>query len=110
MARCIADVERRLAAYEPIFTEPTIVQEMQIIVKSGLKEQEKLPAIPPPNRKKYAGKLRRKRQRKYKRREGEMPFRADLFGGWSFVSIMKMSFLPCTFVGAGIYLPVLSLS
>lgn len=47
-ARANAEVERRLAAYTPIETDPEIDRAMRELVKSGFKSQEKLPDIPPP--------------------------------------------------------------
>lgn len=44
--RAIDEVERRLAAYEPIPTDPHVEAEMQAIVLSGLNEQTQLPDIP----------------------------------------------------------------
>ena len=46
--RAIAEVERRLAIYEPIATDPLIDAELDRIIRSGLTSQEVLPAIPPP--------------------------------------------------------------
>jgi trimethylamine--corrinoid protein Co-methyltransferase len=46
--RAIAEVERRLATYEPIETDPVLEAEMDRIIRSGLESQEALPAIPPP--------------------------------------------------------------
>jgi trimethylamine--corrinoid protein Co-methyltransferase len=46
--RAIDGVERRLAAYQPIETDPAIDQAMRDIVTAGLVSQEKLPELPPP--------------------------------------------------------------
>ena len=46
--RATADVERRLATYQPVETDPAIVVEMDRIIRSGLISQEDLPAVPPP--------------------------------------------------------------
>lgn len=46
--RAIIEVEERLAAYQPIETDPAIDQAMRDIVTSGLKHQETLPELPPP--------------------------------------------------------------
>ena len=67
--RAAADVERRLAAYQPIDTDKAIDREMRRLIKAGLSEQEKLPAIPPPaetpkGRKQSADRPHRRR-RKY---------------------------------------------
>jgi trimethylamine--corrinoid protein Co-methyltransferase len=40
------EVERRLAAYQPIETDPAIDEALRAVVKSGLVSQEKLPEIP----------------------------------------------------------------
>ncbi len=47
-ARARAEVDRRLAAYRPVETDPAIVAEMERIVRAGLTEQERLPVVPPP--------------------------------------------------------------
>ncbi len=41
------EVERRLAAYQPIETDPAIDEALRAVVKSGFVSQEKLPEIPP---------------------------------------------------------------
>ena len=46
--RSTDEVERRLAAYRPIETDPRIVAELEAIIRSGLHEQEALPELPPP--------------------------------------------------------------
>jgi trimethylamine--corrinoid protein Co-methyltransferase len=46
--RAIADVERRLAAYRPVDTDPAIIAEMERIIRAGLVVQEELPVVPPP--------------------------------------------------------------
>jgi trimethylamine--corrinoid protein Co-methyltransferase len=46
--RAVAEVERRLAAYAPIETDPVAERELQRIIKSGLVSQTELPLIPPP--------------------------------------------------------------
>jgi trimethylamine---corrinoid protein Co-methyltransferase len=47
-ARAAAEVDRRLAAYRPIETDPGVVVEMERIIKAGLLSQDELPVIPPP--------------------------------------------------------------
>jgi trimethylamine---corrinoid protein Co-methyltransferase len=47
-ARAAAEVDRRLAAYRPIETDPGVVVEMEQIIKAGLMSQDELPVIPPP--------------------------------------------------------------
>jgi trimethylamine--corrinoid protein Co-methyltransferase len=46
-ARCIAEVDRRLAAYQPIETDERVVEELDRIIRSGLREQTDLPFVPP---------------------------------------------------------------
>jgi len=46
--RAAVEVEERLAAYQPIETDPAIDQAMRDIVTSGFKHQETLPELPPP--------------------------------------------------------------
>jgi trimethylamine--corrinoid protein Co-methyltransferase len=45
--RACEEVERRLAEYDPVETEPRIDQELRRIMKSGLRAQEDLPEVPP---------------------------------------------------------------
>ena len=45
--RATAEVERRLAAYQPLVTDPAIDLELQRIIRSGLVDQTVLPAVPP---------------------------------------------------------------
>lgn len=45
--RAVAEVERRLAAYQPIETDPLAKQELGRIIKAGLVSQTELPIIPP---------------------------------------------------------------
>ncbi len=47
-ARCVAEVDRRLAAYEPVETDPVAVAELERIIRSGLRDQTELPYVPPP--------------------------------------------------------------
>ena len=46
--RAIAEVDRRLAAYEQVETDPALDAELRRIIRSGLVSQEELPAVPPP--------------------------------------------------------------
>jgi trimethylamine--corrinoid protein Co-methyltransferase len=46
--RAIAEVERRLAAYEPVETDPLAVAELERIIRSGMESQVDLPFVPPP--------------------------------------------------------------
>ena len=45
--RAIAEVERRLVAYEPIETDPVAVGELQRIIRAGMESQVELPYVPP---------------------------------------------------------------
>jgi hypothetical protein len=59
-------VERLLATYEPIETDPAIVTEMRRLIQSGLVEQTELPAVPAPGKRKVVvseGRERRRRRR-----------------------------------------------
>ena len=47
-ARATAEVDRRLAAYQPVETDPVAVAELERIIRSGLRDQTELPFIPPP--------------------------------------------------------------
>jgi trimethylamine--corrinoid protein Co-methyltransferase len=46
--RACDEVERRLAAYRPLETDPKIDAELRRIIRSGLESQEALPEVPPP--------------------------------------------------------------
>jgi len=46
--RAINEVEKRLAAYQAIETDPAIDQAMRDIVTAGFESQEELPELPPP--------------------------------------------------------------
>jgi trimethylamine--corrinoid protein Co-methyltransferase len=46
-ARAVAEVDRRLAAYRGVETDPAIERELDAIVRAGLRDQVELPAIPP---------------------------------------------------------------
>lgn len=45
--RATEEVERRLAAYQPISTDPAIDQAMRELIIAGMHEQDTLPEIPP---------------------------------------------------------------
>jgi trimethylamine--corrinoid protein Co-methyltransferase len=47
-ARATAEVDRRLGAYRPIQTDPAVDAELRRIIRSGLREQDRLPDLPPP--------------------------------------------------------------
>jgi hypothetical protein len=40
-------VERRLAGYQPVETDPLIVAELERIIRAGLRDQVELPFVPP---------------------------------------------------------------
>jgi trimethylamine--corrinoid protein Co-methyltransferase len=46
--RATEEVERRLAAYQPIETDPVINEALRATIKYGLESQEQLPDLPPP--------------------------------------------------------------
>lgn len=46
--RACEQVDRRLAAYVPIETDPAVDAEMRRMIVSGLREQTQLPQLPPP--------------------------------------------------------------
>ena len=46
--RAIAEVDRRLASYEQVETDPAVDAELRRIIRSGLIAQEELPAVPAP--------------------------------------------------------------
>jgi trimethylamine--corrinoid protein Co-methyltransferase len=46
--RAVAEVERRLAAYQPIATDPQADVEMQRLIRSGMRGDAPLPFVPPP--------------------------------------------------------------
>jgi trimethylamine--corrinoid protein Co-methyltransferase len=45
--RAVDEVERRLAAYRPVETDPAVDAELRRIISSGLETQTELPYIPP---------------------------------------------------------------
>ena len=45
--RAAEEVDRRLAAYRPVSTDPAIDAELQRIIRSGLESQTELPVVPP---------------------------------------------------------------
>lgn len=49
LQRANEEVDRRLAAYEPVVTDPLIVAEMERIVRSGMSSDAPLPEVPPPS-------------------------------------------------------------
>ena len=64
--RACEQVERRLARYQPIETDPAIDAEMRRLIKDGLQSQETLPELPPlaePIAASGAGRRRNRRRR-----------------------------------------------
>ncbi|HEX5590739.1 MAG TPA: trimethylamine methyltransferase family protein [Candidatus Limnocylindrales bacterium] len=45
--RAAVEVDRRLAAYQPVETDPVAVAELERIIRSGLQDQTELPLVPP---------------------------------------------------------------
>ena len=45
--RATLEVDRRLAAYRPIETDPAVDRELRAIIRAGLREQTELPTLPP---------------------------------------------------------------
>jgi trimethylamine--corrinoid protein Co-methyltransferase len=45
-ARACEEVDRRLAAYQPVMTDPLVEAELQAIIRSGLIDQAELPELP----------------------------------------------------------------
>jgi trimethylamine--corrinoid protein Co-methyltransferase len=45
-ARACAEVDRRLAAYQPVETDPLLDAELQAIIRSGMVDQVDLPELP----------------------------------------------------------------
>jgi trimethylamine--corrinoid protein Co-methyltransferase len=66
--RATKEVEQRLAAYQPIETDPAIDQAMRDIVVAGFESQEALPEIPPPPEPKVAAAPAGRRGRAGRRR------------------------------------------
>jgi trimethylamine--corrinoid protein Co-methyltransferase len=46
--RACAEVERRLAAWRPVETDPAIDEAMRAVIRAGMESQERLPDLPPP--------------------------------------------------------------
>ena len=66
--RASEEVERRLAEYQPIDTDPRIDAELRNLIRSGFESQETLPELPPPPESKpapaTAGRQRKRRGRR----------------------------------------------
>jgi len=67
LRRATDEVERRLAAYEPLETDPLIVDEMQQIIIAGMSEVAPLPVVPAPARPTEASGEDRRRKRRFAR-------------------------------------------
>lgn len=65
--RTKAEVERRLAAYEPVETAPEVEAALQELITAGLEEQSRLPDVPLPPDDGGQRTGRRRRRRKYRR-------------------------------------------
>ena len=48
VARATEQVERRLAAYQPVETDPAVDAAMRELILAGLESQDRLPDLPPP--------------------------------------------------------------
>ena len=46
--RANAEVDRRIAAYEAVETDPQVVRELRRLIESGMQDQTVLPKVPPP--------------------------------------------------------------
>ena len=67
LRRATDEVERRLAAYEPLETDPLIVDEMQQIIIAGMSEVAPLPIVPAPARPTESSGDDRRRKRRFAR-------------------------------------------
>lgn len=66
--RACEQVERRLAAYAPVETDPGTDAELRRLVMAGLRQQSELPALPPPPAHTTADPARGRRTRSGRRR------------------------------------------
>lgn len=66
--RATDEVERRLAAYQPIETDPAADRAMRDMIMAGLREQAELPELPPPPEPAAASTPARRRGRTGRRR------------------------------------------
>ncbi|HET7726632.1 MAG TPA: trimethylamine methyltransferase family protein [Candidatus Limnocylindrales bacterium] len=66
-ARALAEVDRRLARYEPVDTDPVLVAELERIIRSGLVDQTVLPTVPAAERPVATGDERAGRRRNPRR-------------------------------------------
>ncbi|MNC91571.1 hypothetical protein D3C83_78570 [compost metagenome] len=48
VTRACEQVERRLAAYRPVETDPAVDRAMREVILAGMESQDTLPELPPP--------------------------------------------------------------
>ncbi len=65
--RTQAEVEERLATYQPVETDPERDAELRRIIRSGLEEEAPLPEVPPPAAPQVASTAPRRRRRSRRR-------------------------------------------
>ena len=65
--RTRAEVDERLAAYEPVETDPATDAELRRIIRSGLEEDTPLPDVPPPAAPRAPSTMSRRRMRARRR-------------------------------------------
>ncbi len=68
LERACEQVERRLAAYRPVETDPAVDAAMRELIKAGLESQGELPELPPPPEGSPAGPAEGRRGRSGRRR------------------------------------------
>jgi trimethylamine--corrinoid protein Co-methyltransferase len=62
--RACAEVERRLAAWRPVETDPAIDEAMRAVIRAGMESQDRLPDLPPPPDARAAAAAGRRRGRR----------------------------------------------
>lgn len=67
LERACDSVDRRLAAYRPIETDPAVDAELRRLIRSGLEQQQELPGLPPPPEPASAGPTPPGRERRRRR-------------------------------------------
>lgn len=65
--RLYEEVERRLAAYEPVEIDPKIDVEMRRLMREGMEEERPFPPIPPPHKSRPKPAAVQRRRRRYRR-------------------------------------------
>jgi trimethylamine--corrinoid protein Co-methyltransferase len=68
LERACEQVERRLAAYRPVETDPAVDAAMRELIAAGLESQGELPELPPPPEGSPAGPAEGRRGRSGRRR------------------------------------------